>query len=186
MDLVSLIVAVHHRLDGASLPHAFGGALALAFVAVPRGTVDIDVNVFVGTEELDRIDAALEPVGYRASASGADAAGFGGIRLVHDDEPFPLDVFPSLDERYANVEHRIELHPFGPEAELLPFLSAEDLAVFKLSFGRPKDWVDLESIATNRPDLDLDYIEEQLIALRGPTMNPRFMRFHRLISGSGA
>jgi hypothetical protein len=181
MDLASLIVAVHHRLDDASLPHAFGGALALAYVAVPRGTVDIDVNVFVGTDELGRIEGALEPLGYSQSAPSADTAGFGGIRLVHEVEPFPVDLFPSLDDRYLNVEQRVEHHPFGPDGERLPFLSAEDLAVFKLSFGRPKDWVDLESIATNRPDLDIAYVEEQLIALRGPTMNPRFTRFHRLL-----
>jgi hypothetical protein len=181
MDLPSLIVAVHHRLDDASLPHAFGGALALAYVAVPRGTVDIDVNVFVGADELDRIGSALEPLGYRRADAGVDAAGFGGIRMVHDVEPFPLDVFPSLDQRYLHVEQRVAHHPFGPDGERLPFLSAEDLAVFKLSFGRPQDWVDLEAIATNRPDLDVAYVEEQLIALRGPTMHPRFTRFHRLL-----
>jgi hypothetical protein len=176
-DLASLIVAVHHQLDDATLPHAFGGALALAYVAVPRGTVDIDVNVFVGTEELVRVDDALEQLGYRRSDPGTDTAGFGGIRLVHEVEPFPVDVFPSLDDRYSNVERRVAHHPFGPDGERLPFLSAEDLAVFKLSFGRPQDWVDLEAIATNRPELDLAYVEEQLVALRGPTMNPRFARF---------
>ena len=180
MDLVSLIVAVHHQLDDASLPHAFGGALALAYVAVPRGTVDIDVNVFVGTEELDRVDDALEHLGYRRYEPGTDTAGLGGVRLVHEVEPFPVDVFPSLDDRYRNAERRVAHHPFGPDSERLPFLSAEDLAVFKLSFGRPQDWVDLEAIATNRPELDLVYVEEQLIGLRGPTMNPRFARFRSL------
>ena len=51
MDFVDLIVAVHEHLSAAKVRHAFGGALALAYVAEPRGTVDIDVNVFGVTLE---------------------------------------------------------------------------------------------------------------------------------------
>ena len=48
MTLTERIVALHAALHGADIPHAFGGALALAFcTAEPRGTQDIDVNVFL-------------------------------------------------------------------------------------------------------------------------------------------
>ncbi len=40
MGLIDLVVTVHDRLDQAGVAHAFGGALALAYVAEPRGTVD--------------------------------------------------------------------------------------------------------------------------------------------------
>ncbi len=72
-------------------------------------------------------------------------------------------------------------HPFGPDRRLLPFLSAEDLTLFKLSFGRPKDWVDVTAIAGDRPDLDVDYIERQLVELRGPSMYPRLARLRSLL-----
>ena len=39
-------IEVHRTLSKAAVAHAFGGALALAQVAEPRGTVDVDVNVF--------------------------------------------------------------------------------------------------------------------------------------------
>jgi hypothetical protein len=183
MDLVSLIVSVHRRLDAAELAHAFGGALALGFVATPRGTADIDVNVFVPPTQIDRIEAALEPLGYRRDDPGQDAATFGGLRMTTASEPFPLDVFPSLDDRYERIEERSVRHPFGSEGDLLPFLSAEDLCVFKLSFARPQDWVDLRAIAAHRPDIDLGYIEDQLLALRGPTMHPRLARLRRYLAG---
>ncbi len=73
-----------------------------------------------------------------------------GIRLRSEHRPYPVDLFPSLDERYAEIERRTVEHPFGPDRIPLPFLSAEDLAVFKLSFGREKDWVDLRSIAASQ------------------------------------
>jgi hypothetical protein len=46
--LAQRLLAVHAALDDAGLPHAFGGAIALAYCTLePRGTRDIDVNVFI-------------------------------------------------------------------------------------------------------------------------------------------
>ncbi len=180
-DFVGLIELVHDQLDSARLSHAFGGALALGYVAEPRGTADIDVNVFVPEDQLDRVTTCLAPIGYRVPEDGRTGPPIAGIRFEHDDEPFPLDVFPSLHGRYAEVERRRVRHPFGRDGRRLPFLSAEDLCVFKLSFGRPKDWIDLQSIADAGVDLDLDYIEEQLVALRGPTFYPEVARLRALL-----
>jgi hypothetical protein len=55
----------------------------------------------------------------------------------------------------------------------MPFLSAEDLVMFKMSFNREKDWVDIRNILEHTPDLDIGYIERQISGLRGPTMYPR-------------
>lgn len=180
MSLVELILAVHRALGGAGVSHAFGGALALGYVAEPRGTVDIDVNVFLAPTDLDRVAAALLPLGL-ARTTPTDAPPVAGVRFEQPDEPFPVDVFPSLDPRYAEAERRVVLHRFGTTGDELPFLSAEDLCVFKLSFGRPKDWVDLAAVAAARPDLNIEYVEEQLIALRGPTMYPRVTRLRSLL-----
>lgn len=181
MDFVVLIVSVHDHLDGAGIGHAFGGALALGYVAEPRGTVDIDINVFVPTARLDEVTTALEPAGFRPPDEVAAGPPVAGIRFTHASEPFPLDVFPSLDERYSDVERRVVRHPFGRGDDVLPFLSAEDLCVFKLAFNRPRDWVDLAAVARARPDLDLDVVSDLLLALRGPTMHPRLARFRALL-----
>lgn len=181
MSLIDLVVTVHGRLAEAAVPHAFGGALALAYVAEPRGTVDIDVNVFAPVEEIDVALAALAPVGLLPEQDRADWLPIAGIRLREQAEPFPVDVFPALDPAYQAIQDRVVEHPFGPGAALLPFLSAEDLTLFKLSFGRPKDWVDITAIATAAPDLDVDYIERQLVHLRGPSMYPRVARLRSLL-----
>ncbi|MDQ2650365.1 MAG: hypothetical protein M3Z03_12540 [Actinomycetota bacterium] len=178
MQFVELIVAVHDHLRAADLPHAFGGALALAFVAEPRGTADIDVNVF--TEELDEVTSALLPLRYSPIEIDRPVP-IAGIRFAHPVEPFPIDVFPSLHERYEEAARRIVHHPFGPQGRVLPFLSGEDLCVFKLSFGRAKDWVDLAAIVDSGLEIDIAYIEEQLVALRGPSMYPEVARLRSLL-----
>ncbi|MEA2686416.1 MAG: hypothetical protein QOE93_1611 [Actinomycetota bacterium] len=182
MGLVELIIAVHRHLEDAGISHAFGGALALAYVAEPRGTVGVDVNVFLTPDGLDRVADAIEPLGLRREARPTDdQPPIAGVRFVHGDDPFPVDVFPALDERYREIESRRVLKPFGRGDDLLPFLSAEDLCLFKLSYGRPKDWVDLAAVATARPDLDVEVIEELLVALRGPGMYPRVARLRSLL-----
>jgi hypothetical protein len=58
--LAEKIIAVHVALDAAGLPHAFGGALALAWCTQrARGTIDIDVNVFVPAERTADLLATL-------------------------------------------------------------------------------------------------------------------------------
>ena len=106
---------------------------------------------------------------------------FAGIQLRRDADPFPVDVFPALSERYEEIERRCERHPFGPGADRPPIPSAEDLTVFKLSFGRDKDWVDIRNIVTARAELEVAYIEDQLLGLRGPLMHPRVARLRSLI-----
>lgn len=46
--LAERLLAVHDALADARLPHAIGGAIALGYCTEePRGTRDLDVNVFV-------------------------------------------------------------------------------------------------------------------------------------------
>lgn len=180
MSLVELALRVHDHLDRAAVPHAFGGALALAYVADPRGTADIDLNVFVPAEGVDVVLAALGPLGFAPERALDEWLPSAGLRLRTPDEPFPLDVFVSLDDDvYDEIRRRCTDQPLGPAHALVPVLSAEDLAVFKLSFGRAKDWVDLQAMAA-AVELDVDYIERQLLALRGPGMHPRLARLRSM------
>lgn len=170
-----------HALLGASCPaHAFGGALALAYYAEPRATVDIDVNVFLPEADGPQLIDALTTLGYAPERPAGDAAPIAGIRLRRSTDPFPLDVFLPLGPAYDEIAGRVRQWPFGPDGAALPFLSPEDLALFKLSFGRDKDWVDLRRMVQSGPALDVDYIERQLISLRGPTMYPRLARLRSL------
>lgn len=184
MTLVDLALRVHDRLVDEGLPHAFGGALALAYVTDPRGTTDIDLNVFVPVEEIDRVVQSLAPLGLRPERPIDEWRPASGLRLRSTEHPFPVDVFVSLGDAYEEIERRCEVQPFGPARTPVPVLSPEDLAVFKLSFGRDQDWVDLR--AMNRSTvLDLDYVERQLLSLRGPTMHPRLARLRAMARTAG-
>jgi hypothetical protein len=60
LGLPEKMVSVHEHLARAGIDHAFGGALALAWCTQQaRGTIDLDVNLFVGPDRTDDVLGAL-------------------------------------------------------------------------------------------------------------------------------
>ena len=142
--LIDRILGLCAALDRAHTPWALGGALALAYAtSEPRGTRDIDVNVFVPSTAAAEVFAAL-PVGVaHTDADLAEATARDQVRLWWDSTP--IDVFFAAEQFHHDVAKRCRTVPF--EGRQIHVLSAEDLAVFKAMFDRTKDWADIESMA---------------------------------------
>ncbi|HVL91259.1 MAG TPA: hypothetical protein VM841_13580 [Actinomycetota bacterium] len=175
--LAQRLLAVHDALDAAALPHAFGGAIALAYcIEEPRGTRDIDVNIFVPSS---RIDEALDamPAGIVVTATQrATAHRDGQVRLFWDDTP--VDVFFDTDEFHKHAAAGIGPVPFF--GRTIPVLGCVALVVFKAMFDRTKDWADIEAVAAaNTPPTR--QAAEHLARILGPD-DPRIERLHTLIS----
>lgn len=179
MDVVALALDVHRALDGGGVAHAFGGALAFGYYAETRATVDVDVSVFVDVDRTTAVVDVLRPIGLEPVENERMPIGGVELRRAGRDR---CDLFPELDPRYAEIRARCRTFPFGPDLVPLPFLAVEDVVMFKLSFGRPKDWVDLESLVAYNPDLDLEVVEDLLVHLRGPSMHPRLARLRRMLA----
>ena len=137
------MLEIHRHLQQARIEHAFGGALALAWCTQQaRGTIDLDVNVFVGP---DRTDEALAGLPVAVVATDDDRAALardGQVRLWWDSTP--IDVFLNTTEFHDGLATRVRWEPFAGVD--LPFLACEDLAIFKAFFNRTKDWADLEAM----------------------------------------
>jgi len=141
--LAEKIVAVHEALEAAGLPHAFGGALALAWCTQrARGTIDIDVNVFASIDRGHEVVAAL-PEGVRCDADQLAALERDGqVRLWWSRTP--VDVFLDTTPFHEGVLRRRRWERFA--GSNVPFLACQDIAVFKAFFNRTKDWADLEEM----------------------------------------
>lgn len=171
LSLPTKIVRLHRAFDTAHLPHAFGGALALAWCTRrARGTIDIDVNVFVTTERVGEVVAALP---RSVQVGNDDVAGLeldGQARLWWGTTP--VDIFLNTTDFHDQVAERARVESFA--GALVPFLSCSDLAVFKAFFNRTKDWADLEEMAA-AGSLDLDRVVGVLVRRLGPS-DPRIVR----------
>ena len=151
-ELGDQLLAIHDGLDEAGIPHAIGGAIALGYCTLePRGTRDVDVNVFVGPERARGVFAAL-PVGVEFSGVHLEQAEREGqVRLRWGITP--VDLFLSVLPFHDHVAAYVRLVPF--EGRTIPILDCTALTVFKAMFDRPRDWVDIEAMVEARA-IDLD------------------------------
>lgn len=162
--LADKIVAIHLALDEADLAHAFGGALALAWCTErARGTIDIDVNVFVPATDTDVMLAALPTDVVCRDADREQLLADGQTRLWW--ESTPVDLFLDTTPFHADVGRRVRTEPFAGHE--IPFLSCRDLAVFKAFFDRTKDWADLEEMQA-AGTLDIEAVIGVLVRYLGP------------------
>ena len=148
-ELIEKLFAVHDALAAASLPHAFGGAIALAYcVEEPRGTRDLDVNIFCDAADAAAALAAL-PDEVEVTDDDVEAVRRDGQKRLFWDG-VPIDVFLNnlpLHEAAADAVVWVPL-----EGRQVPVLDCASLAVFKSLFDRTKDWADLEAIASATPE----------------------------------
>ena len=67
-----VILEIEETFKATDVRHAFGGALALAYYAEPRGTVDIDVNVGVPYGSRSALLADLDSLGWQVDHSAVE------------------------------------------------------------------------------------------------------------------
>jgi hypothetical protein len=153
------------------VPHAFGGALALAYYAEPRATIDIDLNVFVG---VDRVHDVVEPF----SSIGVSMAG--AIDLIRRDgqarvfwDETPVDLFFAYDAFHEAAAAKRRLVPFADAT--IPILAVEHLVVCKVIFNLPKDWIDIEAILAVGTPIDLAEVLRWVARIAGDD-DPRYER----------
>ena len=164
MTLVERIVALHRALSRRRIPHAFGGAIALAFATLdPRGTSDIDVNLFVPATDAGRALRALPAGVVQPEGVAAVIERDGQIRLWWDATP--LDLFFDCAPIHADAAAHRRTVPFG--GTRIPVLGPVELAVFKALFDRTRDWADIEAMIAART-LDLDAVLTSLKLMLDP------------------
>lgn len=162
-SLVDKVLALHDALDTAGLQHAFGGALALAYYTHdPRATADVDVNVSVPASRAQMVFDAL-PTGVLWTADDLERSSRDEqVRLWWDRTP--VDLFFRAAPFHDGVAERSVTHQFASRS--LPFVAADDLAVFKSLFSRPKDWLDIESMHA-AGSIDVDVVTRAVQSLIG-------------------
>jgi len=181
-SLPDKVIVIHESLAAARIPHALGGALALAYYADPRATIDIDLNVFIPTE---RWREAIDEL----TALGVDADGLDSAALERDGQcrlwwgNNAIDLFFAYDPIHAEMRRETRRVPFG--GTTVPILAPEHLAICKAMFDRRKDWLDIEQMLMTADELDTEAIESWLARMVGSDDN-RLARLKELVASSKA
>jgi hypothetical protein len=173
--LVEKVLALSAALTAAGLPHAFGGAIALAYCTEdPRGTRDVDVNVFVPASEPEPVLAALPAAVTVPGGTAGIIAREGQVRLWWDDTP--VDLFLDYAPLHGQAARGSREVPFA--GRRIRVLGPVELVLFKALFDRPKDWVDIGTVV-DAGAVAPEPVRDDLIALVGAD-DPRVMRWDEL------
>lgn len=176
-SLPDKVLALHAGLTRARIKHAFGGALALAYYAEPRATIDVDVNVFVSPAERDAVAAALAPLGVAQDEDAAATERDGQCRWWWGRTP--IDLFFAYDPIHDAMREAIRTVDFGDTT--IAVLAPEHLIICKAVFDRPKDWLDIEQMLVCVDELDTDEVDRWMVRIAGAE-DERRRRFGALIA----
>jgi len=155
-------------LENEEIPYAIGGALALAYYAPPRATVDVDINIFVPPRDgLQPLLTVLAEVGFTADSpetltrtaveDGQFRGRIAGIRV---------DVFLPAIAFYAEMASRTRRVPLLDRP--IEILAPQDLLTLKMMFFRRKDLADVEAVLRDPPSgLDVDSVRTRIIDMVG-------------------
>jgi hypothetical protein len=169
-----LAAALEHQ----GLEYALGGALALGYWGTPRGTLDVDLTLFLDTEQPGTCIHALQQAGCDVAVS--EATGMirehGFFRAYYAG--FRIDVFLPIAPFYEVARQR--RRRFDLDGQPVMIWDAESLAVFKMMFFRDKDLVDVKQmLRTQGNQFDRAWVREQLEDTFG-RCDPRVARWEEL------
>jgi hypothetical protein len=121
------------------------GGYALAAHGHPRYTKDLDVWVWIGTENSQRIIAAIEAFGF--GDLGLTAADFQDpevmVQLGHEPQRIDILTFASGLHFSDAYENRVYITIGNVQ---VPFISVDDLRTNKMATGRPRDIADVADL----------------------------------------
>jgi hypothetical protein len=167
------------QLDLQGQDYALGGAIALGYWGFPRGTVDVDVTIYLPPERPSECVWLLQEIGCDFSPTevsqslrehGFCRVAFSGVRV---------DVFLPIVPFYEAAHRRRKGVELGGRTVMI--WDAESLAVFKMMFFRRKDLADVEQILrTQGTRFDRTWVREQLAAMYGAG-DPRLAQWDDLL-----
>lgn len=167
------------KLNAGGQDYAIGGAIALGFWGNPRGTLDVDLTVFLSHDQPTAAIRLLQQIGCVVDAATATETlrEHGFCRASF--QAMRVDVFLPTIPFYELA--RARRRKFRLLNQDVWVWDAETLAVFKLMFFRRKDLADLEQILRSQGSvLDRDWIRTQLVELFG-ARDPRVSSWDELV-----
>ncbi len=146
LDLYRELQRLAEALDTDGIAYALVGGLAVSIYTTPRATEDIDV--MVAPEDVGRLVAAVERLGFRPAGAPMRLAG-GRLQIqrltkFEGSDLLPLDVLFTADpELRMTLDERREILW---EGRRLWIVNVDGLRVLKRLRGSTRDRADLEAL----------------------------------------
>ncbi|MEX2175770.1 MAG: hypothetical protein WD872_15510 [Pirellulaceae bacterium] len=180
LDPGEVAVRLARALDKRGTEYALGGAIALGFWGRPRGTLDVDLTLFMPKDKPSAVVWELQEIGCEVPVARATQSlrehGFCSAKFVATR----VDVFVPTSSFYDKVKARRRRMLL--KEDRVSVLDAETLVVFKMMFFREQDLLDIKQILRIQGvALDRSWVREQVANMFG-SRDLRIIRWDELTS----
>ena len=165
--LIDAAAEVCEILSKYKIPHALGGACALAVWGKPRMTADVDLNVFYASvsAQVKRLIRVLASYYELDEEKAFKESSDRGMITLFTSTGIKIEIFTASIPYSMKFESAVEVELEGRKLQVL---SAESLCVYKMLFFRHKDIADIETIAlTMGKQLKRDKVKSVLLEMMG-------------------
>lgn len=171
-----LLAKIALALDNIHIPYMVIGGPAVLLYGEPRLTKDIDVALGTGLERWPQVRTMVQQLGFRPLPVDSNFTQETMVFPCEDSNTgIRLDFIFSYSPYEQQAMERVKGVPLGRAT--VRFTSAEDVVIYKIIAGRPRDLEDVQSILMKNKDLDKDYIQDWLRAFSETLQEPLLSRF---------
>jgi hypothetical protein len=157
-NLFNSIQKIQKLLDEEGIPSVVIGGLAVAAWGEPRVTRDVDLKVFLGRQDADRLLEIISADYVPLTSQPKELLRSQGLIFVQDNAGIRIDIMLAdtpYDMLAIERGRNIEIQP-GISARLC---SPEDLIIYKIISTRARDHEDIRGVFRRQGNrLDHDYV----------------------------
>ena len=176
-QLESALLEVTGVLDRLRVPYMLIGGLAVSLWGEPRSTLDVDVTVWVESENFEHTIAEIgkllnilpkKPISFVQSTR---------VLPCMSSQQVKIDIiFAALEEERRIIQRA---QPIKTAGTTIKVASVEDLLFMKLASERPKDTQDSRALLRRfRKTIDRDYLEPRLRELADGLARPDILTIY--------
>lgn len=157
-----LIISIAKVFNENNIPYIIIGGQAVLLYGEPRLTKDIDITIGLNIETLEKIVSILKridlfpiPEDYHQFVKKTMV-----LPLLNKESGIRVDIIFSFSDFEKLAIKRAKVVKI--EDTDVKYISLEDLVIFKVFSGRPRDIEDSRLILIKNKEADLTYIRERL------------------------
>ena len=183
LEIVEVAQGLAQAFDAEGVEYSIGGAIALGYWAQPRGTLDVDVTIYLPANQPTSCVRLLQSIGCEVKSQEAIESltqhGFCQVEFGQRRVDVFLPVLPFYEQA------RLRRQQVSLNGQPLMIWDAATLCVFKMMFFRRKDLADVEQmLRIQGAAVDRAWVQQQLIELYG-RHDPRVAQWHALVEELG-
>lgn len=160
-----LITSIARQFEKNNIPYIIIGGQAVLIYGETRLTKDIDITIGLNIDRIDNILKIMEDISLKPIPK--DVQQFIKrtmvLPLIEPKSGIRIDVIFSFSQFEQEAIKRANIIKIDDTP--VSFTSLEDLIIFKIFSGRPRDIEDARKILIKNKHADIKYIKKQLKAL---------------------